>query len=122
MNKNIFASYLSLFTSMGTLLCCALPSFLVLLGAGAVFSSLISTVPQLIWISKYKIWVFSIAGAMLVITGILQYGAKGITCPLEKNKAIACGKSRKISIFIYWLSLVFYVLGFFAAFILPYII
>jgi uncharacterized protein (DUF924 family) len=30
-------SYLSLFTSFGTLLCCALPSLLVLLGLGAVF-------------------------------------------------------------------------------------
>lgn len=35
--------YLSLFTSLGTLLCCALPSLLVALGLGATVASVVLT-------------------------------------------------------------------------------
>jgi len=38
-------SYLSLFTSLGTLLCCALPSLLVLFGLGATVASVLSGSP-----------------------------------------------------------------------------
>jgi len=41
-------SYLSLFTSLGTLLCCALPSLLVLFGLGATVASVLSEVPWLV--------------------------------------------------------------------------
>jgi len=39
--------YLSLFTSIGTLLCCALPSLLVLFGLGATVASVLSAAPWL---------------------------------------------------------------------------
>ena len=38
---------LSLFTSTGTLICCALPALLVSIGAGAVMAGLIEAVPQI---------------------------------------------------------------------------
>jgi hypothetical protein len=38
-------SFLSLFTSLGTLLCCALPSLLVLFGLGATVATVLSEVP-----------------------------------------------------------------------------
>ena len=38
-------SYLSLFTSLGTLLCCALPSLLVLFGLGTTVASVLSVSP-----------------------------------------------------------------------------
>ena len=41
-------SYLSLFTSFGTLLCCALPSLLVLFGLGATVASFLSSLPWLV--------------------------------------------------------------------------
>ena len=41
-------SYLSLFTSLSTLLCCALPSLFVLLGLGATVASLLSQAPWLV--------------------------------------------------------------------------
>lgn len=43
--KQAFLPTLSLFTSVGTLLCCALPALLVTLGAGAVFASLVKQCP-----------------------------------------------------------------------------
>ena len=41
-------SYLSLFTSVGTLLCCALPSLLVLFGLGATVAFVLSEAPWLV--------------------------------------------------------------------------
>jgi hypothetical protein len=38
-------NYFSLFSSFSTLLCCALPSVLVLLGMGAAVASLLSVAP-----------------------------------------------------------------------------
>jgi len=48
-------AFLSLFTSTGTLLCCALPALLVALGSGAALSSLVAVVPGLVWVSEYKV-------------------------------------------------------------------
>src|SRR5713101_6322660 len=64
-------SYLSLFTSIGTLLCCALPSLLVLFGLGATVASVLSEAPWLVTISHHKHWVFAVAG--LLITGNFVY-------------------------------------------------
>jgi len=47
-------AYLSLFTSMGTLLCCALPSLLVLVGLGATVASVLSAAPWLVTLSGHK--------------------------------------------------------------------
>src|SRR5947209_9385039 len=58
-------SYLSLFTSLGTLLCCALPSLLVLLGLGATVASVLSEAPWLVAMSHHKDWVFFVAGALI---------------------------------------------------------
>ena len=47
-------AFLSLFTSTGTLICCALPALLVSIGAGAVMAGLIEAVPQITWLGKNK--------------------------------------------------------------------
>ena len=48
-------SYLSLFTSVGTLLCCALPSLLVLFGLGATVASVLSEAPWLVALA-FSVW------------------------------------------------------------------
>ena len=53
---------LSLFTSGSTLICCALPATLVAIGSAATLASLVSSFPQLIWISEHKALVFGLAG------------------------------------------------------------
>src|SRR5687767_13970932 len=78
-----FASILSLFTSSGTLICCALPALLVGIGAGAATSSLVSNVPQLVWFSEYKLGVFMFAAGMLLLSGILQWQARSLPCPAD---------------------------------------
>ena len=62
--KTKHLSLLSLFSSGGTLVCCALPALLVSLGAGAVMASVVSSVPQIVWFSEHKLGVFIFAGVM----------------------------------------------------------
>lgn len=108
---------LSLFTSVGTLLCCALPALLVTVGAGAALAGLVSTAPWLVALSKYKVWTFGIAGALLVAAGIMQWRARNLPCPIDPVHAQACTRLRRISLWIYGLSVAIYATGFFFAFI-----
>lgn len=57
--------YVALFGSLATLVCCALPSLLVLLGLGSAVISLISSAPWLASLSRNKVWVFLAAGALI---------------------------------------------------------
>ena len=113
------ASLLSLFTSGSTLVCCAFPALLVALGAGATLSSLISFVPQLVWFSEHKAGVFGIATVMLIISGIMQWRARSLPCPLDPVLAVACTRTRKTSLRIYLFSVGMYLLGGFFAFVAP---
>jgi len=63
--QNFWLQYLSLFSSLGTLLCCALPSLLVLFGLGATVGSLLTAVPWLVSLSHHKNWVFTVAGVLI---------------------------------------------------------
>jgi uncharacterized membrane protein len=110
-------TWLSLFTSAGTLVCCALPALFVALGLGAAFAGLVTAVPQLIWISEHKVMVFWVAGILLVVAGVLQYQARYLSCPTDPALAAACLKSRALSKWIYAIAVLFYAIGFFFAFI-----
>jgi len=112
-------SFLTLFSSASTLICCALPALLVALGAGSVMASLASNVPALVWVSANKVPVFIFAGIMLTIGGMLQYNARNAYCPVDKDQAKACGTARKWSKGIYFFSLILYLVGGFMAFIAP---
>jgi hypothetical protein len=114
-------SILSLFTSTGTILCCALPALLVTLGAGAALSSLISNFPQIVWISKYKSYVFFAAFVLIAIAGFLQWKARKLSCPSDKLLAKKCMQARTVSLWIYFFSLALLLIGFAFAYILPFI-
>lgn len=116
------ANILSLFTSGSTLICCALPATLVAIGSAATLASLVSTFPQLIWISEHKPLVFGLAGAMLAIAGYLQWQARNAPCPADPTLAAVCTKTRKNALLIYWLSLVIFAIGVFFAFVAPLMI
>ena len=113
--------FVSLFTSFGTLICCALPALLVTLGLGATLAGLVSSAPWLVTLSKYKIWVFAIAGILLVIAGIANHKAKNLPCPADPKQAKLCTRLRKLNFWIYWLSVAIYLIGFFFAFIAVHI-
>lgn len=114
-------TFLSLFTSSATLICCALPALFVALGAGAALAGLVGNFPQLIWISEHKAIVFGTGAALLLAAGLLRYFAKEKECPIDTDKAEACRNSRDASLWIYWISVGIYGVGAFFAFIAPQI-
>lgn len=113
--------YLSLFTSMGTLVCCALPALFVSLGLGASFVSLLGSFPQLIWLSEKKELVFSVAGLMLVISGPLRARSSNLSCPSDPALAASCGELKKSGSAIFYISVAMYLVGAFFAFAAPII-
>ena len=118
--SNKLVNYLALFTSTGTIFCCALPALLVSIGAGAALSSLISIFPQLIILSIYKIPIFIGAFIILIISGIMQYQTKSMPCPADKKQAYACMQARKVSMIIYVASVGIFIVGLLFAIIVPF--
>lgn len=111
--------WFSLFASTGTLFCCALPSLLVVLGMGATMAGLVTTVPQIVWLSQHKAWIFLGSAIMLSAAGYLQYRAQYEPCPIDPVKATACMTSRKWSLRILIFSVIVWSIGAFFAFIAP---
>ncbi|MCS6996752.1 MAG: hypothetical protein NZ533_07330 [Casimicrobiaceae bacterium] len=116
------ASWLSVFTSASTLVCCALPALLVALGAGATLASLVGMFPQLVWLSEHKGLVFTVAGVMLAVAGYFQWRARYAPCPADPALAAACTRQRRISRAVYTVSVALYLIGGFFAFVAPLIL
>lgn len=108
---------LSLFTSIGTLLCCALPALLVTLGMGAALAGLVGAAPWITAISAYKGSVFTVAGVLIVLAAFMQWRARTAPCPIDVEKGKACARLRKISWIILGVAAFFYMVGLFFAFI-----
>jgi hypothetical protein len=119
--QHTIAPSLSLFTSLGTLLCCALPALLVTLGMGVTLAGIVATMPWLVALSEHKVYVFIGAAIMLLISGLLQYRSRNISCPADIRKAKACARLSKIGRVTWWLALLLYLIGFFFAFIAVHI-
>jgi mercuric ion transport protein len=121
-NTGGLLGYASLFTSLGTLLCCALPSLLVFLGLGATVASVVSTAPWLITLSRHKNWTFTIAGVLIAANFVYVFRVTpklqtaGQTCPVGQPSA--CGTASRISRAILWVSAAIYLVGFFSAYLL----
>ena len=116
-NQSRLLPFLSLFTSTGTLICCALPALLVSIGAGAALAGLVSTLPQLIWLSTYKVQVFAVAGVLLLVTGVLQWRMRIAPCPVDPDLAASCMRMRSVNKWVFMLSVLIYAVGFFFAFL-----
>ena len=109
--------FLLLFSSLSTLVCCALPALLVSLGLGAVLAGLAADVPALVWISENKSWVFTVAGVLLLGNGLWLWSQRNAPCPLDPKLREACISGRRYAQIVYILSLGIFALGFFFAFI-----
>jgi hypothetical protein len=108
---------LTVLSSFGTLLCCAVPALLVSVGAGAVMASVVSAIPQLVWISEHKIPLFIFAGMMLCASGISKYANRRTLCPTDPAKAKSCLRVRRLSAGIFLVSIAVYAVGLFFAFV-----
>lgn len=116
--RNLILEVVTILSSFTTLLCCAVPALLVSLGAGAVLASLVTAVPQLVWISEHKIPLFAFAGLMLVLSGISTYRNRRAPCPADPAQAKSCLRLRRLSARVFYVSSAAYVIGFFFAFVL----
>ena len=114
-----WASWLSIFTSTGTLVCCALPAALVAVGAGASLVSLVGVFPQIVWLSEHKAAVFTVAAVMLAAAGYLQHRARFAPCPADPRLAAECERARRVSRRVYIASVVIFAVGAFFAFVAP---
>lgn len=117
--SGFWASMASLFASSSTLVCCAIPALLVTLGAGAALSSLVSVFPQIVWLSENKEALFALAGAMMLVSGALQWRNRIAPCPTAPALRDACLRTRKTSLRLYWLSVLVLLVGGWFAFVQP---
>ncbi len=114
-------NYFSLFSSFSTLICCALPSVLVLLGLGTTVASLLSAAPWLVSLSRHKIWTFSIAGTLIAASFVMTYVIaprlrEGEVCTAADPST--CGEVSTLSRAILWGSALIWSGGFFVAYLL----
>ena len=114
-------NYFSLFSSFSTLICCALPSVLVLFGMGTAVASLLSAAPWLVSLSRHKVWTFSIAGTLIAGSFVMTYVIApclrdGEAC--DAHNPTTCGEVSKLSRVLLWGSALIYSGGFFVAYLL----
>lgn len=111
-------SYFSLFTSVGTLLCCALPSLFVLAGLGASVASTLSAAPWLVSLSRHKPWTFGISGILIATSFVNRYcvAPRPRTCSADNPDA--CEVASRFNRALLWISAAIFFVGFFVAFLL----
>lgn len=116
-----FLGYGALFSSLGTLLCCALPALLVFFGLGATVASILVSAPWLVALSQHKFVMFMIAGVLIASNFVYVY----VVAPRLRATAgacapgdAACGMVSRYSKIVLWLSAAIYAAGATVAFAL----
>lgn len=113
-------NYLSLFASVGTLVCCALPAMLVLVGLGATVASVLSALPWLVALSQHKDWVFATSGLLIAANAYYVYRLvprlqlRRAACPPGEEEA--CVAANRASRALLLASAGIYVAGFVVAY------
>jgi hypothetical protein len=75
--------------------------------------------PSLVVLSEYKEIVFGFCTFMLGISGYLQWRNRYAPCPVDPDQRDTCLKTRRMSVWIYGVSVIIFLTGAFFAFILP---
>lgn len=114
--KSKTLAVLSLFTSSGTLLCCALPTLLVTLGLGAVVAGAVSSVPGLAALTRHKPWVFLVGGLLLGLNWALEFRRPAPACPVDGGES-ACDTAGRFSRIVLWVSTIVFLIGFTMAYL-----
>ena len=119
LKRNLGVTVGTLLASSATLLCCVLPAALVSIGAGATLVGLVSTFPQLVWLSEHKAGVFGGAALLLAMSGVMLWHARSLPCPADPSAARSCARLRRTSAAIYFIAIASFSLGALFAFGLP---
>ena len=110
---------ISLIISSSTLICCALPAMFVAVGAGATLASLVGVFPQLIILSKYKIFISVITLFILLAAGLIIKKSESLPCPIDPKMKSLCLKTRKRSKNMYYASVIIFLMASTFTYILP---
>ena len=109
------AVWSALLASVGTLVCCALPSLLVLLGFGSTVAAAVSAVPWLVVLSQNKAGVFLVSGLLIVGSRLYSQYVTSLVVPEGATCPPGLGRWTRA---IWWTSVGLYGVGFFVAFAL----
>jgi mercuric ion transport protein len=121
MKRPALLNYMSLFTSLGTLLCCALPSLLVLLGLGATVASFLSAFPFVVVLSRHKLWIFLASGLLIAVSFISLYyiaprlQARALRCDIGDPRCQTASRFSRVAL---WIGTGVYACGAFVAYAL----
>lgn len=118
--RSAVLSYFCLFSLLSTLLCCALPSLLVLFGLGASVVSMLSLFPWLVALSRHKQWTFVISGALIALSFLNTYyiARRFMAQECTPDNPSACADASKFSRILLWISAAIYLAGLFVAYAL----
>jgi len=114
----ILSAYWALFASVTTLVCCALPALLVLLGFGLTsVLAFFTAIPGWENIGDYTIWFFVVTGMFLAVGFYFAYSrrvaASGEVCEIPDGGAeSACSTATRWNRRILWFSLLLYAVAF----------
>ena len=105
--RSSLLNYFSLFTSLSTLLCCAVASAL-------------SFMPWLVTLSRHKQWTFSVSGVLIALSFVNMYYVAPRLRPAEcsPDDPSACEDASKLSKVLLWVSAGIYAVGVFVAYVL----
>jgi hypothetical protein len=121
LRQGAWGAWAALAAASGTLVCCALPALLVMLGAGASLAGLVSVFPQIVWLSEHKALVFGVALAAMAVAGALQWRNRRAPCPTDPTLREACLRTRLWSARVFGVALLLLALGAWFAFVQPLI-
>ena len=109
--KDKLISILAVFGSTSTLICCVLPAVVATLAGGAAVGSMLTLFPWLIPLSQHKIWIFFIAGLLIIVNGTIVLRSQSkLVCSLTGGKD--CKVLGSFSRYAFWISVVIYSIGF----------
>lgn len=110
---------LTLLFCSSTLMCCALPAGLVMIGAGSVMATILSWFPAMALLSQQKALITGLAAVSLLMAGRSLKHSANLACPLDPIQARRCRNRLRRARVLYSLSWTAFLVGSFCAYILP---
>ena len=111
-------SVLTLFTSSGTLICCALPMVIATIAGGASVGTLLTLFPWLIPLSMHKEWIFMLSGILIAISGYLTFRRSSeVACDTNSGEE-GCDITGRFNKRMFYLSSFIFLIGGFVSYLL----
>lgn len=111
-----FNNLILLILNGGVMLCCVIPAILVSLGLGSTLATFLNHYPIFIKISEYKNYIFIFVFLILIINGFILYTNKNRSCDINSLEQ-ECTEVKSVSLILYYLSIVIYLISLFLSYI-----